>query len=184
MKKIIALLLALVFALSLVACNTDGEGGESTPSNPGESINSPDESEGKKHDRIDLPYRTPMPDGIRYLIEDTWEAKKGEELVWFDEDADVLDNEATRYYGLFGADNYYIIFKHIGWDIEGGGCVVDIGGQKFRHSEMFEIYAYKNEKFIDLTSAYEYGFIELGELMIIADIHAEFEEYIQMYTEQ
>lgn len=181
MKRIIALLLALIFVFSLVACSTEGEGNESSAPKTEEST--PEES--KKHDRISLPYRTPMADGMKYLIESTWShGHDGERLIWFDEDADVLDNEATRYYGLFGADNYLIIFKHIGWDIEGGSCIIDVGGQKFSHSELFEIYAYKDEKFVDLYTAYERGYIELGELMIIADIHSAFEEYIQMYSEQ
>lgn len=180
MKKIIALLLALVFVFSLASCATDGEGEESTTPAE-ESSSEPAESEVVDHGRIELPYRHPMTDAMKYLIENAWESDGGEKLVWFDENAAVLDNEATRYYGLFG-DNYLIIFKHIGWDIEGGGCIIDIGGESFRHSEMFEIYAYKDGRFTELSMAYESGYFELGELMIIADIHAAFEEYIEMYT--
>ena len=179
MKKIIAILLALLLMLSFASCVSVGDGDES--STPEEST--PAESEGKKHDRIDLPYTYPMTDAMKYLIETAWENNKDEKLVWFDEDADVLDDEAARYYGLFG-NNYLIIFMHIGWDIEGGGCSFDIGGEKFSHSELFEIYAYKDGRFTELSMAYENGYIELGELMIIADIHAAFEEYIDMYTEK
>lgn len=180
MRKIIAFILAMAFVFSLVACASDGKGEESSAPETEEST--PAESEGKNHDRIDLPYRYPLSDGMRYLIEETWKKNKDESIEWFDEDADVLDNEATRYYGIFG-DGYYIIFKHIGWDIEGGGCSFDIGGETFSHNELFEIYAYKDERFTQLSMLYESGLIELGELMIIADIHAEFEEYIEMYTE-
>ena len=73
------------------------------------------------------------------------------------------------------------MFEHIGWDIEGGGCVIDIAGESFRHSEMFEIYGYKDEEFTPISMLYESGLLELGEIMIIADIHTEFEEYINMY---
>ena len=180
MKRIIALLLALVFAFSLVACASDGEGNESTTP-PSEDESTPTDGEGKKHDRIDLPYIYPMSDGMKYLIEDAWEASESEKIEWFDSDADVLDNEAIRYYGLFG-NGYYILFEHIGWDIEGGGCVIDIAGESFRHSEMFEIYGYKDEEFTPISMLYENGLLEFGEIMVIADIHAEFEKYIDMYA--
>jgi hypothetical protein len=182
MKRIIALLLALIFVLGLVACAPDGEGEESSAPETEESTPAPEESELKNQDRIKLPYRYEMSDALKYLIENAWESEKEEELVWFDEYADVLDNEATRYYGMFG-NNYYIIFEHIGWDIEGGGCTIDIGGESFSHSEMFEIYGYKEGTFTELSMLYESGLLELGELMVIADIHAEFENYIKMYTE-
>ena len=176
MKKIIALVLALVIVFSFAACSTSGEGEESTT--PADE-NANEQVETKKHDRRDLPYTHPMSDAMKYLVEKTWEAD-GDELVWFDPDADVLDNEAVRYYGMFG-DNYYIFFEHVGWNVE-FGCYYEIAGEGFAHSEMFEIYAYKNESFISLESAYENGYIELGEIMIIADIHADFEDYIATYN--
>jgi hypothetical protein len=176
MKKIIALFLVFVFVFGLVSCNVNGEGEESsTPVSEGAD----EPSESKKHDRRDLPYVYPMSDAMKYLIEKEL-ATDGDALVWFDSDADVLDNEAVRYYGMFG-DGYCILFQHVGWDIE-FDCYQEVAGEGFTHSEMFEIYAYKNESLITLESAYENGYLELGEIMIIADIHADFEDYIATYN--
>jgi hypothetical protein len=69
----------------------------------------------------------------------------------------------------------------VGWDIE-FDCYQEVAGEGFTHGEMFEIYAYKNESLITLESAYENGYLELGEVMIIADIHADFEDYIATYN--
>ena len=180
MKKIIALMLALMLALGLVACAADGSDGESTPADSTESSAAPAESESKNLDRTGLPYRTPMSETVQYMIGKAWKSYDGNDAVWFDEYADELDNEAMRYYGVFG-DDYIILFDHIGWDLE-FDCSVDVAGENFLHKGLFEIYGYKDGRFYDLATLYENGEIELPEVMIIADIHAMFEQYIKTYS--
>ncbi len=178
MKKIIAGLLALVFAICLVACNNN-TGGEGS-STPESSESKPESSSGNIPDRIELPYTVPMSETIKYAIETDWYDKTGEVLIWFDENAEKLDYEGTRYYGYFS--DYLIIFKHVGWNVE-YDCVLEVAGQRFVHGEMFEIYAYKNGSFYDIQSAYEDKKLTFPDVAIIAEIHDAFESYIKTYSE-
>lgn len=169
MKKIVAIMLTVLLLLCAVSC-VKGEGGES--SSPENS-----ESESGEKEALDLPYVVELSETELYMIETDWKQFKNEELVWFDASADELDYEAMRYYGLFG-EGYPVLFYHSGWDL-GFECAVSIAGEEFSHDEMFEIYVYKNNFFYELGEAYEQEMISLPEIMILADIHAEFESCIK-----
>ena len=167
MKKILALMLAMLLLICSVACADNGDGGESSAPENNES------SSGDK-EAIDLPYVVELSDTVKYMIENDRKEFMGEEAVWFD--ASEPNYEAMRYYGIFG-ENCHIVFYHIGWDME-FDCSVSVAGEEFIHGEMFEIYAYKDNFFYDLGEAYEKELISLPEVMILADIHAEFESSI------
>ena len=169
MKKIAALMLAILLLLCAVSCVDNGDGVES--SSPEENNDSSNVSK----EPLELPYVVEMSETVKYMIESDWKNYKGEDIVWFD--AYAPDYEATRYYGIFG-NNCYILFYHVGWDLE-FDCAIEIEDETFSHSEMFEIYVYKNNFFYDLSEAYELEIISLPEIMILADIHAEFESTIK-----
>ena len=177
MKKITAILLALLLLLCAVSCVDPGEGKETTE-DPESSV--PPESS-QIPDRIDLPYVFPMSEAMKYKIETEWYEYTGEFLVWFDENAETLNGNAIRYYGIFS--DHIILFRHVGWDLD-YGCSIKVAGYRFEHDELFEIYAYKNGKFYEIQSAYEKEFLTLPDIFIISEIHAKFEDYIKMYSEQ
>ena len=179
MKRIVAILLAAAACLCFVACTTgDDQPPAETPAES-ESLNPSDSGEaGSKRDP--LPYRAELLEAEIFNLERDFLKFKDTMPTWFNEKAEKLDPTATRYYGIFGG-GYIIIFVHEGWDLD-FECSFEVAGESFSHSELFSIYAYKGGIFYELSEAYEREYLELAEIMLIADIHAEFEEYIKKYS--
>ena len=187
MKKIIAILLACLMLLTFAACNSDKDknenGGESSgaPSQsqtPGDTEGSgSSEGDGSEFesDSKELPTVIAMSDAEKKEIENAWLSRSGEKLTWFDVNSDKNEYTATRYYGMFG-DDYYVIFKYIGWDMD-GECVFKVGDYSFKHSELFEIYAYKDDVFYEIDGLYKEGKLHFAEVMILSDIHKGYESY-------
>ena len=170
MKKIAAVMLAILMLFVAVSCVDTGNGTESSAPESSESL-------GGDKENSDLPCVLELSETDKYMIETDWKEFKGEDIVWFNADADELDYEAARYYGIFG-DNCHVLFYHEGWDLD-FACAVSVADEEFTHDELFEIYLYKNGFFYEIGEAYEKEMIELPEVMILADIHAEFENYIK-----
>jgi len=170
MKKIAAIMLAILMLFVAVSCVDTGNGTESSTPESSESQSGDKETPG-------LSYVPELSETEKYMIETDWKEFKGEDIVWFDAFADELDYEATRYYGVFG-DNCRVLFYHDGWDLD-FSCAVSVADEEFVHDELFEIYLYKNGFFYELGEAYEKEMIDLPEIMILADIHVEFENYIK-----
>ena len=180
MKKIIAIFLACLMLLTLAACNSDkdkNENGDKESSGaPSQSMTSDGSAEsGTSGDSKELPTVIAMNDAEKKEIENAWLLRSGEKLTWFDVDSDKNEYTATRYYGVFG-DNYYVIFKYIGWDMD-GECVFKVGDYSFKHSELFEIYAYKDDVFYEIDGLYKEGKLHFAEVMILSDIHKGYESY-------
>ena len=168
MKKLTALMLAILLLLCAVSCVETGEGGETSAPESGEGPVGGDSA-------LDLPYVHELSETELYMIETDWKAFKGEDAVWLD--VSEPSYEAMRFYGIFG-DNCYIIFHHIGWELE-NDCSVSVADKEFVHGGLFEICAYKDNIFYDLGEAYEAELLSLPEVMILADIHSRFESSIK-----
>jgi hypothetical protein len=118
MKKIAAVMLAILMLFVAVSCVDTGNGTESSAPESSESL-------GGDKENADLPYVLELSETNKYMIETDWKEFKGEDIVWFNADADELDYEAARYYGIFG-DNCHVLFYHEGWDLDFACAVADL----------------------------------------------------------
>ena len=106
----------------------------------------------------------------------TKEKKKEISRAWLQYKVDILDCDNISDFRYYGNYNGYDMFLHSGrlYGLLNPVDEYEIGGQKFINPSHFELYAYRNGKFYDLTKIkilHFIGIISKESLAAMAETH-------------